>query len=361
MTTGLSDRGLTGVLPRPGALADESYLDFLESFRGMLLAQYFPAIMQAGHARMAADGLPVDDPSVPLKTIEDSFHKAPIVPTWQRFLRSQQEMMWRRVRNSYVPIADAHETALRDAESKGPGKLVLDPSFDTPDYARREIHLQPGGYTDDPLGGLVFHYGTKCFYMGANDQDELHLELATMAQVPEDGRVSRVLDLACSIGQATLHLKQRFPMAEVWGLDVGKPMVRYAHYRATQVGADVNYIQALAEATTFPDAHFDMVHAYILFHEVPVAVIPDILAEVHRILRPGGVFSVFEFPNFGTGLPPAYRFMIANDSRDNCEPYSPDFVACDFQGMLRAAGFDVQEGAKTQNGFLQTLFCTKAA
>lgn len=353
------DRGHLGVLPRPTKLADESYLEFLESFRDVLLSQMFPAMAQAGHARMGADGLDVADPAVPLPAIQASFGKAPIVPTWQRFMRSQQEMMWRRTRDSFAARGPDELAWMEAASAKGPGRLVIDSEFVVPDYARREIHLQPGGYTDDPLSGVVYHYGTKVFYSGTNDQDELHAELAALARVPADGKMGRVLDLGCTVGQATIKLKDRFPDAEVWGLDVGAPVVRYAHARAADQGVDVNFVQALAEAMPFADGHFDSVFAYILFHELPIAVIPQVLAEVKRVLRPGGVFSIFEFPSASQHLPPAYRFMIDYDSRDNCEPYSPDFVHADFRGMLAEAGFVVSDGPACSNGFLQSIVATR--
>lgn len=360
MTVTAPDRGQLGVLPRPTRLADESYLEFLESFRDVLLTKMFPAMAAAGHARMAAAGLPLDDDALPLPVIQAEFARAPIVPTWQRFMRSQQEMMWRRTRASFAATGDAHLARLDAAATAGPGRLVADPGFVVPDYARREIHLQPGGYTDDPLGGIVYHYGTKVFYQGGNDQDELHAELADLATVPADGKVAAVLDLGCSVGQGTLKLKARFPDAEIWGLDVGAPMVRYAHARAVQEAAAVNFIQALAEDMPFESGHFDMVFAYILFHELPIAVIPRVLAEVHRVLRPGGTFTIFEFPSASQHLPPAFRFMIDYDSRDNCEPYSPDFVHADFRAMLADAGFAVADGPPSRNSFLQSIVATRA-
>jgi len=353
------DRGRIGVLPRPTRLADESYLDFLESFRDLLLTRMFPAMSEAGHARMAARGLAVDG-STPLPEVQTAFAEAPIVRTWQRFMRTQQEMMWRRARESFARDETGHEAWLKAAEAKGPGRLVYDPAFVVPEAYRREIHLQPGGYTDDAtLGGIVYHYGTKVFYQGQNDQDELHAELAAKLTPPADGRVARVLDVGCTIGQATIVLKERFPDAEIWGLDVGLPVLRYAHACATERDADVNFVQALAEDMPFDDGHFDAVLAYILFHEVPIANVPAILAEIHRVLRPGGRFSIFEFPNHTSPLPPAYRFMIDYDSRDNCEPYSVDFVYSDFRAMLRDAGFEVEDGPPVSNGFLQSIVATR--
>lgn len=352
-------RGQLGVLPRPVRLADESYLEFLESFRDVLLTQMFPAMAAAGHARLAAAGLPLDDDALPLPVIQAEFAKAPIVPTWQRFMRSQQEMMWRRTRASFATTAPAQLDWLAAAEASGPGRLVVDPDFAVPDYARREIHLQPGGYTDDPIGGIVYHYGTKVFYQGGNDQDELHAELASLTTPPADGRVATVLDLGCSVGQATIKLKDRFADAEIWGLDVGLPMVRYAHARAAEQQVAVNFIQALAEDMPFETGKFDIVFAYILFHELPIAIIPRVLAEAHRVLRPGGQFVIFEFPSASQHLPPAHRFMIDYDSRDNCEPYSPDFVHADFRGLLAAAGFSVADGPPSRNSFLQSIVATR--
>jgi ubiquinone/menaquinone biosynthesis C-methylase UbiE len=362
------DRGMIGVLPRPTKLEDESYLEFVTSFRKFMIGDGFPIMAANGEAEIGrqieAGNLeaPAEGGQLPLDKVEQVFAKVPVVPTWQRFVRSQQEMMWRGTRASFMRQADAILDRMDAAEASNPNNIHYDPAFQAPDYTRCEIHCQPGGYTDDPLGGVVFHYGTKVFYEGFNDQDELHKELADKATAPSDGKVSKVLDVACSIGQATTVLKTRFPDAEVWGLDVGRPLIRYAHMRATEAGSDVQFKQALAEDTGFQDGEFDMILSYILFHEVPVPKMIEILAETYRILRPGGVFSIFEFPNNNLGeLPPGYRFMIENDSRDNCEPYSPEFVASDFRGLLEGAGFALEDGPAASNEFLQSIVARKPA
>jgi ubiquinone/menaquinone biosynthesis C-methylase UbiE len=355
-------RGHLGYLPRPTKLADESYLDYVESFRKMLIQDMFPAFAMTGearyqdwkaeHGKTAANDDNLDD-------IKSVMREMPLARVWQRGVRSQQEMMWRRTRQSFVREADKHMQALIDAEKEGPGQLLYDEDFVTPNYARQEIHLQPGGYTDDPLGGLVFHYGTKVFYEGYNNQDEHHAELAGLLAKPE-GKLERILDVGCSIGQATNHLKQNNPEAEVIGLDVALPLLRYAHKCSAERGIDVTFQQALAEDTGYEDGSFDAVFSYIIFHELPIEVIPKVVTEMHRILRPGGTFTIFEFPNnYGTQLPPAQRFLIDYDSKNNCEPYSIDFVESNFLGMLEEAGFDLAEGPATSNPFLQSIIATK--
>lgn len=44
---------------------------------------------------------------------------------------------------------------------------------------------------------------------------------------------------------------------------------------------------------------------------------------------------------------------------ESCEPYSPDFVASDVAGMLRAAGCAIDTGPPSSNRFLQTIAARK--
>ena len=361
------DRGSIGILPRPTTLADESYLEFVTTFRKMAIQQGFPTLAANGEAALAkavaAGEVQVEEgKEIPLSEIKKVFHKIPFVPTWQRFVRSQQEMMWRRTRESFMAEADSVMARMAAAEEAHPERISYDKDFVPPVYTRCEIHCQPGGYTDDPLGGLVYHYGTKIFYEGFNDQDELHIELAEKAAKPADGKIERILDVACSIGQATTVLKDLYPQAEVHGLDIGLPLIRYAHMRAVEREKDVFFKQALAEESGYPDEHFDMVLSYILFHEVPVKKMKEIVAEMFRVLRPGGTFAIYEFPSNDKGqVSASHRFMIDYDSKNNNEPYSPGFVASDFKGILEDAGFTVEQGPKLTNDFLQSLVATRPA
>lgn len=353
-------RGHDGLLPRTTTLADESYLDFIESFRNMNFTAMYPVFTEAANTEVQ-EKVGATDSSVELSTIKEVAGALPITQVWQRFMRSHQEMMWRRTRESFAANEKEILEELDAAEKKGPGKLIYDPNFHVPDYARMEIHLQPGGYTDDPLGGIVFHYGGKVFYQGIDNQNEHHIDFVNLCQVPEDGKVDKILDVACSLGQCTTNLKRRFPDAEVWGLDVALPLLRYAHKCAVDDGVDVNFIQGLSEDTKFEDEEFDMVLAYILFHEVPVPVMKQTIKEMFRVLRPGGVFNIFEFPNAKQELPPSERFLIDYDSRNNCEPYSPAFVNSDFRQIIMDAGFTIEDGETAPNPFLQSIKATKPA
>jgi ubiquinone/menaquinone biosynthesis C-methylase UbiE len=126
-------------------------------------------------------------------------------------------------------------------------------------------------------------------------------------------------------------------------------MVRYAHKRAIDLGLEVHFAQRLAERTGFPDNHFDIVLVYLLFHEIPWEISKQVVAEVHRILRPGGVFAVFDFPsNQPKPVSLVGRYFREFDNRDNGEPYAQEFVQSDFHGELRRYFRQVIESYKPE-------------
>lgn len=354
-------RGHIGVLPRPTSLADESYLDFVQSFRKLLIQDMFSIVKATSEPRYAEWKKANNKTEEDIEDIKAVFRQAPVTRTFERFVRSQQEMMWRRTRESFQKVADAHVEELEAADASGPATLDYDPEFKAPGWARQEVHLMPGGYTEDPdIGGIVFHYGTRVFYEGYNDQDEFYDELAKIMTLPADREVNRILDIGCAIGQGAMALKRRYPEAEVEALDVGYPMLRYGRKRANDAGLAINFRQALASDTRYPDNHFDCILSYILFHETRSDTFRPIVEEMFRILRPGGIVSIYEFPNsYGEQLPPAQRFLVDYDSKNNCEPFSIDFVYTNFKGLLEETGFEVEEGPKASNTFLQAIVARK--
>ena len=253
-----------------------------------------------------------------------------------------QQLMWAGLKQHFDANMDAYLGQMTAAEKKGPGTLELRPNMHIPDYTKHEIHIQPGGYVGDPMAGWIYHYGTNGFFMGQNDQDEIQTAVATAAPAPNNGKVRRILDLGCSCGQTAVALKRRFPDAEVWGVDIGGPMVHYAHMRATQLGADVNFMQGLAEDTGFPDGHFDMVVSYILLHEVPNVKNTQIMKEISRVLRSGGTYYPVDF--FTSNPPPknAYgRFQRWWDHRWNGEVWALQHMDYDLAGDLERFGMAV--------------------
>lgn len=342
-------------LPALARRADASYLDFVEGFRAFVLddAAYRRSVEEALDALAAVNGTP----PARLEEFKPTLDELPAVRMHNRMMRTQQEMKWHKITASLAARRDELEAELASFDQRGPGKLLLDPDFVPPDYVNVHFHLQPGGYYKDSLSGFMYHWGTKVFFRGDDDRDALHDKLVDIVPAPADGRVERILDLACSVGQSTTGLKRRFPDAQVWGIDHSAPMLRVAHRRAVLLDSDVTFAQRLTEQTGLPDNHIDLAFAFILFHELPIRIIEATVKEMARVLRPGGMFHVFDFLD-SASMGPLELYHRDFDAHNNGEAYSQDFCDCDFHGLLEANGFTVKQTG-TGGGYVKTYFAEK--
>ena len=293
------------------------------------------------NAALEAAGVSVEATTASIEAVRDVIRrKVPEAGAWARIMRSTQEAFWARVCSSYNLREDEFLRMLEASDGQGPGSVEWTPDYDYPDYAKVETHMQPHGFNGHPLSGLYYDYGGRVFLGKAGVNDGLHRSLAEKITPPKDGNVSRIMDIACAAGKLTAQLKRRFPDSEVWGSDISAPMVRYAHYRAIQENLDIRFIQKAGEdLDELPENHFDLVTAYILFHEVPLPVTIRTIKNVFRILRPGGTFVFFDFPTAGTGKMNYSGFLRAVDSADNSEPYAPEFVTSKIEERIKQAGF----------------------
>jgi SAM-dependent methyltransferase len=354
----VEERGTKGRLERLPALDLESTQDFLTGFRNLvngdmrrLAAKRFSEILEENGYEKDAD--------IPLEKIFELVKDDHRVMMSVRGWVSNQQLTWKQVQDYFHANADKYLAEMESADNSGPGSLELNPGIE-PEYTKHEIHIQPGGYTGDPFAGYINYYGVNNFYGGSNYDDQVQAGIASRIQTPPDGKLNRILDLGCATGRLTIALKDRFPEAEVTGLDVGGPMVRFAHTRTVDLGKDVHYVQRLAEDTKYPDNHFDLVTSYIMFHEVTAEAQDLIIAEAMRILRPGGVF----FPiDFRTGKQvdnmTAYRkFSTWWDHRWNGEPWRLEYASRDFGDLLKEQGFEVDEtiqAARRGHGALMAI------
>lgn len=337
----IEPRGADGRLERLATLDLESQQDFTLGFR----------LMQSKAIRKASDSMfqrvlqsKGIDPTaqISVNELRALLEAEPAVNIAQKAWLANQQITWKTLRDHFHENADAYLAEMEAADKSGPGKLELNPKMDIPAYARHEIHIQPGGYVGDPFAGHIYHYGTNSFYIsviGHNEQDQIHKATAGRLPLPADGKVRRILDMGCGIGQMTAALKERFPDAEVWGIDAGGPMVRYGHMRARRLNIGANFAQRMAEDTQFPDNYFDLVTSYIVHHELPAEVTLKVIAEARRVTRPGGVYYPLDFNSGGlTGTP---RGMYARwwDHRWNNEVWSLEYHSLDFSAEIAKRGF----------------------
>ena len=335
-------RGKTaGMYPALSTRRDEAYAEFIEDARNILMHAQQEPIAEYSRKQLEKAGIDSDPGQDNTTRATRELMADSTLKSYYRVKRSLQESFWTCIQESYGGRRADLERCLDEVEQEGPGSLEYDPDWEVPAYAEADIHLQPGGYVHDSLAGLMYDYGLKVFLGGNGNDDKIFKQVAWMTGMPEDGDTKRILDLGCSAGGTTTALKQHIPGAEVIGIDVSAPMLRYAHLRAIAQDSEVHFQQMSAEQMNFPDNHCDAVLAMLLFHEVPVSSGKRILDEIYRVLRPGGVITVIDFP--GDCWRDVYTMFFAEmDAADNGEPFLPDYVRSNVECLMEAAGFAMQ-------------------
>ena len=120
---------------------------------------------------------------------------------------------------------------------------------------------------------------------------------------PREGE--RVLDVAAGSGDLALALEKRVgAKGEVWLTDVNMRMLERGRDRLLDAGARVPAVQCDAERLPFPAGYFDCVTVGFGLRNMTRKAAA--LAEMARVLRPGGRLVVLEFSRVHPPLQRAY-------------------------------------------------------
>lgn len=105
----------------------------------------------------------------------------------------------------------------------------------------------------------------------------------------------QVLDVGCGTGTLAVEIKQRFPGIALTGLDPDPKALARARRKAERAGVSIQLDRGFADAMPYPDATFDRVFSSMMFHHLPRDEKPKMLAEVRRVLKPGGRLEFLDF------------------------------------------------------------------
>ena len=95
-------------------------------------------------------------------------------------------------------------------------------------------------------------------------------------------------------------------------------------------------VEAAAEAMPFADAEFDVVTCIYLFHELPIQVRRAVVAEVRRVLKPGGTLIFVD--SLQPGDEPDYDGLLDLFPLAFHEPYYASYLREDLD-RLWSPGF----------------------
>jgi SAM-dependent methyltransferase len=105
----------------------------------------------------------------------------------------------------------------------------------------------------------------------------------------------RILDFGAGIGTSVPWFRIYLPDAELTCLDVSRKSLGLGESRYPE---QARFVHFDGHAIPFPDRSFEVAFAACVFHHIPCAEQPGLLAELHRVLAPGGCLVVFEHNPF---------------------------------------------------------------
>lgn len=339
------------MLPK-ASLDEAARQSFVKSMKGYIQKQILPGL-EPTYRNIAAKKFErhAKRPPKDRHDIRKAMLDEPYFQAYAGLNRISQELLWFSVADSIErQYGDLAATARKLRGTIGSG--ATDPAFTPPAYITAlDIHCMPGGYdqsTGDDLefaAGALYDRGVYLYAMGYagpnNDDKGRSVSLYIKRNLPGFAP-KRILDMGCAVGHATLPYKEFFPDAEIVGIDVTAPLINYAHARAAGMGVEVTFAQMNAERTTFPDASFDLVVSHILLHETSGKALPAILAECHRVLKPGGYMIHADLPPFDK-MDEFKKFILDNETYYNNEPFWGTMRELDLAALAATAGFPADD------------------
>jgi len=119
---------------------------------------------------------------------------------------------------------------------------------------------------------------------------------------------SSAADLCCGTGDLAFELEHH-SAGRVFGTDFCRPMLLLARTKARR--HSTLFLEADTLALPFPDAFLDLVTLAFGFRNLASYSLG--LAEIRRVLRPGGLLAILEFSEVrGVVLGPLFRFYFRN-------------------------------------------------
>lgn len=142
-----------------------------------------------------------------------------------------------------------------------------------------------------------------------------------------------VLDVGCGTGAVTIPAKQRVGAAgQAAGIDPAPEMIAVAQRKAQHKGLEIDFRLGVIEALPYPDASFDAITSSLMMHHLPAQVQVKGLAEIYRVLKPGGRLLIADLlgPKASSGQHIMNALAMHQGLKVGVE---------DLQGAIQGAGF----------------------
>ena len=195
-------------------------------------------------------------------------------------------------------------------------------------------YSEPGGASAPCTRGFVWNWARRYdllmgFVMLGREQ-AFRQRIADLARL-QPGEI--VLDVGCGTGTLAMVARQRVgEIGRVAGIDPSPQMIARASRKAVRRGLAIDFQVGVIEHLSFPDQSFDVVLSTFMMHHLPDDLKRRGLAEIARVLKPGG------------------RLLVL-DMKGPAGPWKSNIA--DQPALMKEAGFSQVETGETRfSGFL---------
>ena len=155
---------------------------------------------------------------------------------------------------------------------------------------------------------------------------ELRQRTATLARMQPG---EQVLDVGCGTGTLAIEVQSRVGTAgRVAGVDPGTQQIARARAKAARRHVPIEFQIGVIEQLPFPDQTFDVVLSTLMMHHLPASLKSQGLAEIVRVLKPGGRLVIADFKRKQERAGQAARFHAGGSSMQ------------DLAALVKEAGFE---------------------
>ncbi len=184
----------------------------------------------------------------------------------------------------------------------------------------RHRHSEAGKASATETKGLILNGGWRYDLMGwlcdtlvfRGQWQELRLRTANLACIqPGDA----VLDVGCGTGTLAIEVQSRVGRAgHVTGIDPGTQQIARARAIAARRNVPIEFQIGVIEQLAFPDQTIDVVLSTLMMHHLPDDLKRQGLAEIARVLKPGGRLVIADFKRKQERQGKAARFHAGGSS-----------------------------------------------
>lgn len=204
---------------------------------------------------------------------------------------------------------------------------------DLPPYYMRNFHHQTNGYLSERSAELYEHQVEMLFGGMADAMRRLVIAPMKAAFGRTDGAGLTFLELGAGTGRATRFVRLAFPNAKIVALDLSHPYLKVAQRQLAEFSR-IDFLQGDAAKLPFTDGQFDAVFSVFMFHEQPITVRRQVMAESRRVLKPGGFLGAVD--SLQRGDRPLFDAMLKRFPADYHEPFYPNYLQNPLPGLLGA-------------------------